>query len=137
MHRRSSALEGTFDECRTRRAHKRVLLPVHEGNEAADRGVGESPKDPSTYATAYCRFMQNFAKVKKKRDTKVALRGIHVACLLIMFFRGRLAMPCMRRENVRHATLLFCAKGVNVRTTGAEKRLKKQNGRDVCHIREI
>ena len=28
-------------------------------------------------------------------------------------------MPCMRRENVRHATLLFCAEGVNVRTIGA------------------
>ena len=48
MHRRSSASEGTFDECRTRRAHKRVLLPVHDGNEAADRGAGKSRKDPGT-----------------------------------------------------------------------------------------
>ncbi len=30
-------------------------------------------------------------------------------------------MPSIRRENVRHATLLFCAEGVNVRTTGAGK----------------
>ncbi|MBQ6010155.1 MAG: leucine-rich repeat protein, partial [Kiritimatiellae bacterium] len=36
-----------------------------------------------------------------------------------MFTRGRLAMPSLRRENVRHATLLFCVEGVNVRTTGA------------------
>ena len=35
--------------------------------------------------------------------------AIHVACLLIMFCYGRLAMPLERREKVRHATLLFCA----------------------------
>ena len=35
----------------------------------------------------------------------------HVACLLIMFLNGRLAMPLERRENVRHATLLFSAFG--------------------------
>ena len=28
-------------------------------------------------------------------------------------------MPSIRRENVRHATLFFCAEGVNVRTVGA------------------
>ena len=44
-----------------------------------------------------------------KRSTKVALRGNHVACLLIMFCYRRLAMPFSRRVNVRHATLLFCA----------------------------
>ena len=49
----------------------------------------------------------------------------HVACLLIMFFDGRLAMPHIRHENVRHATLLFCAEGVNVRTTGAGERRKE------------
>ena len=57
-----------------------------------------------------------------KRDTKVALRGLiprgvssdHV-------YRGRLAMPPLRRENVRHATLLFCAEGVNVRTNWHRK----------------
>ena len=32
----------------------------------------------------------------------------HVACLQAMFFRGRLAMPSVGYENVRHATLLFC-----------------------------
>ena len=45
----------------------------------------------------------------------------HVACLLIMFYDGRLAMPYSRHENARHATLLFCAEGVNVRITGAEE----------------
>ena len=40
----------------------------------------------------------------------------HVACFLIMFVIGRLAMPCMRRENVRHATLFSRAEGVNVQT---------------------
>ena len=28
-------------------------------------------------------------------------------------------MPLLGHENVRHATLLFCAEGVIVRTTGA------------------
>ena len=41
-----------------------------------------------------------------------------MACLLIMFTRRRLAMPSIGRENVRHATLLSCAEGVNVQTTG-------------------
>ena len=45
----------------------------------------------------------------KKRKYEVALRGIHVACLLIMFLNGRLAMPYPRRDNVRHATLIFRA----------------------------
>ena len=31
--------------------------------------------------------------------------AIHVACLLIMFYFGRLAMPLERHENARHATL--------------------------------
>ena len=38
----------------------------------------------------------------------------HVACLLIMFFQGRLAMPSMGHENVRHATLIFRAEGVGL-----------------------
>ena len=42
-----------------------------------------------------------------------------------MFTRGRLAMPHIRHENVRHATLLFCAEGVNVRTTGAGEKEEK------------
>ena len=42
-----------------------------------------------------------------------------------------------RRENVRHATLLFCAEGVNVRTTGAgeasthEKRHQEESQQEV------
>ena len=36
-----------------------------------------------------------------------------------MFTRGRLAMPSIEHENVRHATLLFCAESANVRTGGA------------------
>jgi hypothetical protein len=32
----------------------------------------------------------------------------------------------MRRENVRHATLLFCAEGVNVRATGAGRRVDNE-----------
>ncbi len=71
MHRRSFALEGTFDECRTRRAHKRVLLPVQEP-EPRSRGI---PKGPGTYATAYTCFNGNFAKVKDKAVYEVALRG--------------------------------------------------------------
>ena len=52
----------------------------------------------------------------KKRKYGVALRGTHVACLLIMFLNGRLAMPYPRRENVRHATLLYCRKGLIMKT---------------------
>ena len=37
--------------------------------------------------------------------------GNHVACLLIMFLKGRLAMPYIGHENVRHATLLFLRRG--------------------------
>ena len=75
---------------------------------------------PSTYATAYDASCKIAKFSVEKRSTKVALRvQSHVACLLVMFFNGRLAMPCMRRENVRHATLLFCAGSVNVRTNGA------------------
>ena len=38
---------------------RRVLTPP------LSRGAAESPKDRSTYATAYCRFTENFAKVEK------------------------------------------------------------------------
>ena len=44
-----------------------------------ERRRDEEPGNPerilATYATAYYRLIQNFAKVKTKRDTKVALRG--------------------------------------------------------------
>ena len=59
---------------------------------------------------------------KKSKGTIRRLRYVgksHVACLLIMFLQWRLAMPSLERENVRHATLLFRAEGVTVRTTGA------------------
>ena len=64
--------------------------------------------------------IENFAKVEITSEIR-GLRyvAIHVACLLIMFVIGRLAMPSMGHENARHATLLFCAEGDNVRTTGA------------------
>ena len=39
-----------------------------------------------------------------------------------MFFDGCLVTPPARRENVRHATLLFCAEGVNVQTKPARKK---------------
>ena len=62
-------------------------------------------------------LLENFAKVRdKKLDTKVALRGNHVACLLFMFLIGRLAMPSSRHEDVRHATLLYCRKGLIMKT---------------------
>ena len=54
-----------------------------------------------------------------------------MACLLIMFSVGRLAMPFLRRDDVRHATLLFCAEGVNVQTTGAGER-KEDGHRDIA-----
>ena len=48
-----------------------------------------------------------------------------MACLLIMFCLGRLAMPPLEHDDVRHATLLFCAEGVNVRTMGVVKTMVK------------
>ena len=70
------------------------------------------PARGTAYATAYYRSSGNFAKVNYKRDTKLRyVCNAHVACLLIMFVSRRLAMPPLRRENVRHATLLFCAEG--------------------------
>ncbi len=41
-------------------------------------------------------------------------------------------MPCIRHENVRHATLLFCAEGVNVRTTGAGGRTAEKMDDKFC-----
>jgi len=88
--------------------------------------LGRPERLPATYATAYFRYRENFAKVKPKRDTKVALRGwinIHVACLLIMFLQWRLAMPHMRHKNVRHATLFSAPRAAGLgKTTGAEEK---------------
>jgi hypothetical protein len=77
----------------------------------------------ATYATAYDASRRNRQFQETKRSTRVALRVYsHVACLLIMFCFRRLAMPFLRRENVRHATLFFCAKSVNARgETGVEE----------------
>ena len=65
----------------------------------------------TAYATAYdaCSEIANFKNQSGVRRLRYV--AIHVACLLIMFSDGRLAMPYSRRENVRHATLLFCAEG--------------------------
>ena len=41
-------------------------------------------------------------------------------------------MPSIERENVGHATLLFCAEGVNVRTTGAGEGIRAMNGK--CEV---
>ena len=51
-----------------------------------------------------------------------------MACLHIMFFNGRLAMPYSRRENVRHATLLFRAEGVNMQTKQAREGKRNAEG---------
>ena len=76
----------------------------------------------AAYATAYDALNRNRQFQVVKRNTRVALRGLfHVACLLIMFYDGRLAMPYSKREKVRHATLLFCAGSVNVQGNGAEE----------------
>ena len=64
----------------------------------------------AAYATAYDALNRNRQFQVVKRNTKVALRGVfHVACLPIMFYDGRLAMPYSRRENVRRATFLFAS----------------------------
>ena len=57
-----------------------------------------------------------------------------VACLLFVFSTGRLAVPLQDMDFERHATLLFCAKSVNVQTTGAKHKRstvdEKQTGID-------
>ena len=61
---------------------------------------------------------------KTKRDTKLRYVVIHVACLLIVFCRRRLAMPSSRHENVRHATLLSrreCLRAINRRGRRRQK----------------
>ena len=80
----------------------------------------------AAYATAYdaCTEIANF----KLRSGVRGLRyvAIHVACLLIMFLNGRLAMPLERREKARHATLLFCAleRRVLVKVRRERKKIK-------------
>ena len=79
-----------------------------------------------TYATAYDASRRNRQFQEIKRNTRVALRGVfHVACLLIMFCLGRLAMPFLKCENVRHATLFLSAPRVSTCwQTGAERKGK-------------
>ena len=47
-----------------------------------------------------------------KRNTKVALRGNPRGVSSHHVLRRAFGDAYMRRENVRHATLLFCAEGV-------------------------
>ena len=65
------------------------------GNPFANAIARRGRKAVRVRESAYdaCTEIANFTV--KKRNTRVALRGLfHVACLLIMFFDGRLAMPC-------------------------------------------
>ena len=103
---------------RARRLHGRATEKPPRTRKRASGG---------TYATAYdaCTEIANFQIAK--RSTKVALRvQSHVACLLVMFCFGRLAMPCMRRDDVRHATLLFSAVGGCAHKAGKQHKGNKQ-----------
>ena len=88
------------------------------------RGVAESQKDRNTYATAYDAYdeIANFSV--EKRNTKVASRGKPRGVLSSHVFQRAFGDAYRRRENVRHATLLFRAEGVNVRTMAREKKNK-------------
>ena len=67
------------------------------GNPDKDLGtssVARKERRRAAYATAYDASRRNRQFQEIKRNTRVALRGLfHVACLLIMFYLGRLAMP--------------------------------------------
>ena len=97
--------------------------PVHEekkGGGTRGRGI---PKGSRHVRNSVSSLLENFAKVRQSEIRRLRYVGkSHVACLLIMFCRRRLAMPSSRCENVRHATLLFCAEGVNVQTTWRGKK---------------
>ena len=68
------------------------------------------PNPRSVRDSAYDALLKTSPKIQTKRNTMDALRGvIHVACFHPMFGLGRLAMPSVRRGDVKHATLLFCA----------------------------
>ena len=97
----------------------------HASGEAERSMCGAGNLTRAAYATAYDASCEIANFQDRKRSTKVALRGaIHVACLLVMFSVGRLAMPFLKREKVRHATLLFCAEGGNLQTIGVGSRMK-------------
>ena len=89
-----------------------LLPPWHTARRRRSRGI--LARTSVAYATAYDALNRNRQFQVRKRNTKVALRGLfHVACLHIMFSDGRLAMPYSRRENVRHATLFLSAPRVS------------------------
>ena len=70
-------------------------------------GVGNLTR--ATYATQriVC-YSENFAKVEiKKRDTRVALRGYPRGVSSHHVFYRAFGDAYCRREDVRHATLLF------------------------------
>ena len=88
----------------------------------------EIPKGSRYVRNSVLSLQWKLRQSNYKRDTELRYVGkSHVACLLIMFVSRRLAMPPLRRENVRHATLLFCAEGVNVRAMAwvKEGKMKK------------
>ena len=80
---------------------------VAEVPRSSPRSCGNAPYARSAYATAYDALNRNRQFQEIKRNTKLRYVAIHVACLLVMFYLGRLAMPYSRRENVRHATFPF------------------------------
>ena len=106
--------EGTTSDHRPRISRDRMVGTAFHHRPLPSEELGKPERPPVRTQQRIVCLMQNFAKVKL-RSTIRELRYVgksHVACLLIMFLKGRLAMPCIRHENVRHATLLFCAEGV-------------------------
>ena len=91
-------LQKTNQQAKPFAAVAQCTAKKEPGNPNQDLGkssIARKERRRTAYATAYdaCTEIANF-KVKK-RNTRVALRGLfHVACLLIMFLNGRLAMPC-------------------------------------------
>ena len=104
------------------------------GNPDKDLGtssVAHKERRGIAYATAYDALNRNRQFQVVKRSTRVALRGVfHVACLLIMFYDGRLAMPYSRRENVRHVTsFFFVLRRRDAKNKDKKKRLYVRNVR--------
>ena len=77
---------------RKRGRRQNLGKPCREGGET--RSCGNAPDARSTYATAY----DAYSEIAKIFNDKAEYEGcatwtIHVACLLVMFCHGRLAMP--------------------------------------------
>ena len=77
---------------------------AHNGGRTRGREVPKGPwvallaaqaLKSNTYATAYYRLLENFAKVSQSEMQRLRRVGSHVACLLIMFFNGRLTTPAL------------------------------------------